>query len=700
MPELVTSAPNFHALLIGIDNYKPNPWYKSLQGCVRDINLVDDFLKQILQPPPQQIYKLLSSNPDNAVLLDLRAAEEPNVLPTYANIVNAFEQITEQAQPDDLVYIHYSGHGGRAITLFEELKGAGQMDESIVPLDIGDRQGQYLRDVELATLLKRMTDKGLVVTIVLDSCHSGGATRGDYDIRSSDEIDVTPRAKTSLVATRDELISNWNALTDGSNSSYWLPESRDYVLLAACRPTEYAYEYAVNGNDRHGALTYWMIDTLKSGITGLTYKSLHERISAKIQSKFPNQLPMLLGEGDRTVFGRDCVSLQPSVTVTEVNDSQTQVKLAAGLAQGLSSGTRFASYPLGTTDFTDKQKQVAIVEMTEVEASSSSARVLAEQDGGIAIKGQIEQGSPAVMLAAPTDLIRRVRLFGEKKLGDAENDLPTQALVDQQEVALTAVRQVLAGNGWVVEVQDDDEAHYQVAVGKQGEYEICIGMLLENLTPALMINAPEAPREVVKRLIHLAKYQAVQELDNPTSELSDAVELELLDRNKRPLPEHNNITLQQGEVVYLQLKNVSVEPLNVAVLDLEPTWEISQIPIQGLDAPFFQLVPNQSIDIRLRFKMPNDKGYIQAKDTLKLFATRGPADFRWLKLPSLDREIEKKAARGTRSISNSFGKLLEAIGEDVDGSPQLTRAAIYEPDPNAEWVTKQIQITIKQSLGI
>lgn len=62
MPASTASASNFHALLIEIDNYKPNPWYKSLQDCVRDINLVDNFLKQILQPSPQQVYKLLYPN--------------------------------------------------------------------------------------------------------------------------------------------------------------------------------------------------------------------------------------------------------------------------------------------------------------------------------------------------------------------------------------------------------------------------------------------------------------------------------------------------------------------------------------------------------------------------------------------------------------------------------------------------------------
>ena len=44
-----------------------------------------------------------------------------------------------------------------------------------------------------------------------------------------------------------------------------------------------------------------------------------------IQSKFPNQLPMLLGEGDRLVFGDKTVSTPYTVNLTEVNEQQTEV---------------------------------------------------------------------------------------------------------------------------------------------------------------------------------------------------------------------------------------------------------------------------------------------------------------------------------------------------------------------------------------
>jgi hypothetical protein len=91
--------------------------------------------------------------------------------------VAAFKKLTPKVQPGNQVYIHYSGHGGRASTAFPERKGANGLDEALAPTDIGNSEARYLRDIELAHLLKAMVDIGLPVTIVLDSCHSGGGTR-------------------------------------------------------------------------------------------------------------------------------------------------------------------------------------------------------------------------------------------------------------------------------------------------------------------------------------------------------------------------------------------------------------------------------------------------------------------------------------------------------------------------------------------
>ncbi|MEM7595075.1 MAG: caspase family protein, partial [Cyanobacteria bacterium P01_A01_bin.83] len=283
---------NFYALLIGIDRYEPNRYYKDLRGCVRDIDLVDAYIRNTLEVPQEHIWKLTSPFEETHQMSEIRSAQK-EVPPTYANIVRAFSAVTTKAQPESQVYIHYSGHGGRAKTIYPELEEEKRRDEGIVPMDIGSLDGNYLRDVEIATLLKRLTEKGCIVTVIFDSCHSGGATRGDYAIRGNEnnETDRTDRSRDSLVASREELINNWKTLTqaDPEMSAGWLPNANDYVFLAACRPNESAFEYAVDGGQRHGALTYWMMDTLSSSTSVLTYQSLYGRVKGMIQSKFPQQ---------------------------------------------------------------------------------------------------------------------------------------------------------------------------------------------------------------------------------------------------------------------------------------------------------------------------------------------------------------------------------------------------------------------------
>jgi hypothetical protein len=708
-----------HVLLIGIAYYKPNRLYKSLKGPVRDINLVEAFLKQTLKIPTEQIYKLISPSQEDTALLAAKSAEAHVQEPTYENIVKAFDRITATAQAGEQVYIHYSGHGGRAATIYPNLKqGTGeQNDEGIVPMDIGDTpDGRYLRDIEMTTLLKRMTDKGLIVTLVLDSCHSGGATRGDAEIRSAGQTDNLPRSSQSLVAELEELEQNWRESKNRGLVEEGGAVRRNYVLLAACRPNEYAYEYAVNGGtERYGALTYWMIDTLTSVATSgqpLTYKLLHDRINAQIQSKFQAQIPMVAGKIDRLVFGSDTWSTPYTVSLIKVI-SPTQITLNAGQAQGLSKGTRFSIYPLQTTDFSDPTRQVAIVELTQVDASESKAKVLTPAEGGIAVNGQLDPGAPAIMVSAPVDLIQRVRFTDDKVVGEQEQELPPP-LVDRQKAALDQVRQALVGNGWVVEEQEGESALYQVAIDREGNYEICKNIPIENLRPLLSIDDPTAPKRVVDRLVHLAKYQAVESLDNASSKLAQALDVAVLMEDGQPFPNPQNPTIQSGDVICLRLSNQGSQPLKIAVLDIEPTWAVSQIPVGGDTTAFFNLEKGAVEDVKLRLVVPDDEAYSRTKETIKVFAVqKGLADFRWLTLPSLDEPSETRGARldaalseaiegaVTRSMGepegvNPLNNLMMMIGADLDKVPDATRSASVVVDPRQEWVTKQIQIVVER----
>ena len=177
--------PKLRALHGGIDFYLPNKLpndasYQKLRGCVSDIQSVEAMLKKRVTPEPE-IVTLLAPN---------QGTDEPGgsrtSWPTYANITAALHALLARTQPGDQAYIHFSGHGGRVPTRFEDLKGL-PYDVTLVPMDIGGEETRYLRDLDVAYFLEALVAKKAVVSIVLDSCHSGGATRGD---------DLVPRCAT------------------------------------------------------------------------------------------------------------------------------------------------------------------------------------------------------------------------------------------------------------------------------------------------------------------------------------------------------------------------------------------------------------------------------------------------------------------------------------------------------------------------
>lgn len=527
MTEEINSNPNLYALLIGVDCYLPNRLsdgtsYRSLGGSVRDINHVEEFL--LRQPQkPTKIFKLTASNPE-PITLEIGEVPKPkepdSQLPTYKNIVAQFQKLTETAASGDLVYIQYSGHGGRANTNYPQIKGESGIDEGLVPTDIGTGEGQYLRDLELATLLKKMVDKGLVVTLVLDCCHSGGAVRGeDADIRGLDTIDATPRPILNLVASADELAENWLSLTreeveesgvtrKATAVASMLPSVKGYVLLAACRPSELAYEYAFDGKKRNGALTYWLLDTLNQPISGMTYKMVHDRINAKIKTLFPQQTPMILGEDTRLVFGSKYVQTEYAVNVMQVKveGNTTKVKFDAGQAQGLRKGATFAIYPRGLTSFHEIEQRLAIAEITGLEASYSWAEVTKILNPELVI----EQGAQAVLTSAPVKLVRKVRLLKNNNSSQEKN------------AALQAVEVALTGNGWVEVLGEEEAADYQVHIKKIAStteaetYQVAVDEIIYEicdrtgapivLRPVVKVSDSNSAETVVKRLVHLAKY--------------------------------------------------------------------------------------------------------------------------------------------------------------------------------------------------
>lgn len=706
---------NFYALLIGVDHYLPNQlpggyFYGHLHGCVRDVIRVRDFLIERMDVPSDHIFTL------TATIGATQPQEDADQWPTYANILTGFRRITTIAAPGDQVFIHYSGHGGRATTVYPEVKGANEHDETLVPTDIGNSEDRYLRDLYLAKLLQEMVDKKLNVTLVLDSCHSGGATRkirplpGAASPRGIGVIDTSHRQTLLDENQRQAQIANWQAALRSSTrnlkpDSGWLPDPTGYTLLAACRGTELAYEdtFEIDGvPTRSGALTYALIDALSNLGGGLTYKMLHDRVVAKVHAYFDLQTPMLHGDGTRTVFGIAQTRSTYRVNVRRVDTVNNRVQLDAGQSGLVRKGVQFAVYPPATLDAVRAARRLAIVTVTDVGSVDAWATITQKLEDE-----PIQQGAQALLFnPGSTRLQRTVRMV-------TQEDRP--ATIDQAG-ALQAVVNLLEGgeSGFVRLAPDAQAADFTVEVDEAGNYVIgdSAGQPIPNLHPALSIDDPQSAKTVIARLTHLTQYRNVRELANydDSSPLSNKLRVELFrlppdyQRGDRPEPIPFDLTagpptVKVGEYFGIRIKNLLPElpptetdpvrnELNITVLNLQPDWGISQI-YPADEAAFLPLDPQREVIRIFRSWLPPN--YTQGTDVLKVFATIGTTNFRWLQLPALDQP--RAATRsGLTQPKNALEALLASVAERAQTS--TFRNATLVTDPSTEWVTEQAEVTV------
>lgn len=119
------------ALLIGI-NY---PGTKAeLKGCINDVWRMHECL----------IQRFGFNEEDIVVMID---TDSSYTQPTGANIRRAIADLVRSAQPDDVLFMHYSGHGTRLPAESGEDDDTGY-DECIVPCDMNLITGLFRSDQE------------------------------------------------------------------------------------------------------------------------------------------------------------------------------------------------------------------------------------------------------------------------------------------------------------------------------------------------------------------------------------------------------------------------------------------------------------------------------------------------------------------------------------------------------------------------
>jgi len=151
------------AVLIGI-NYVGQSG--ELSGCHNDVLNIIEYLKDVHGFEEENM----------TILMDDGSHENP----TKENIIAAYKKIVEESQSGDVVFTHYSGHGGKLRDDNGEEEDG--YDETLIPLDYASA-GQIRDDDLLQTLVVPMA-RGVFATSIMDCCHSGTVLDLPYNFKA------------------------------------------------------------------------------------------------------------------------------------------------------------------------------------------------------------------------------------------------------------------------------------------------------------------------------------------------------------------------------------------------------------------------------------------------------------------------------------------------------------------------------------
>src|SRR5262249_30714979 len=126
------------------------------------------------------MYKLLMSprygfKPENIIVLKDGEATRERILQEFQKL------FIDGAKASDVGFFFYAGHGSRVRN--SKSNKYDKNDETIVPVNATRNpksvvEFKEVRDKELSRMFNRALDKGVVLTAVFDSCHSGSIERG------------------------------------------------------------------------------------------------------------------------------------------------------------------------------------------------------------------------------------------------------------------------------------------------------------------------------------------------------------------------------------------------------------------------------------------------------------------------------------------------------------------------------------------
>ena len=311
-----------YALLVGLEKYQNR--IKPLTGCINDVTLFGNYLKNKLNVPENHV-KTLKNNEA-----------------TKVNIVTTFQNHFAQATKDDVVIFYFAGHGvtQAANPVFLKTAVNGVL-ECITCSDSTLDGHNMIADKELRWLINGLSERtGCHILVINDCCHSGDSTRSIEDDNEqvrmmTDEqgtpIDVPMRPWKEFIFSSEIT----ERAVERNDLNAILPQGK-HIQLAACSSEELAQEDLIV---RRGRFSMYLLDLLENSGGKLTYYDLRSLIFRRMSTLKKRQTPQFYAHND-TLFqpflgGAAQTEVQANVNFNnEKNEWQMDMGSVYGIPQG------------------------------------------------------------------------------------------------------------------------------------------------------------------------------------------------------------------------------------------------------------------------------------------------------------------------------------------------------------------------------
>ncbi|MBE9140197.1 caspase family protein [Nodosilinea sp. LEGE 07088] len=609
---LAQSNPRKLALLIGVNQYT-DPNIPDLNGCLTDVEMQ---------------YQLLVNRFGFNSADVLQVTDDSGLLPTRANILQAFEEhIIQQAQPGDVVVIHYSGHGSRVLDpnpIVVSQCGANSnpngLNGTLVPRDAGffssgnDIAVSDIMGRSLFLLMERVNTDHL--TVVLDSCFSGGGTRGNARVRAATSSRLSAARSGGFllpIVAELEQQKRWQQSLNLDEAEFQRRRAQGIakgVTLGSASCDQEAYEIPYDTNAAAGAFTYlltsylWQLPAAEAASTVQVNLVRSTKISTQNRG---TQVPIFetapgVDNLAQPLYFTDALAPFAEGVVRTVEGEQLEFWLGGMSDQTLKTAVPGTVYTLLDPTSGDALGDVALVSRNGLlaygkllEGSSAAVRpglLLREKIAAIAsptLKIGVDPSLSAEQDAAETAL--------STVLSSGTTNRITVLPVNQQ----SAVEYVLARTSEETQLRLGQSGVAELPpIGAIGLYSADLNNLVAGSAGPVGETAAAAVNRLQPRLRSLLVAQVLKELASTASDLRVGGEIytssgrgpkiPLLSRGNlagqgRIRTELTGATYQTDELINIKITNEEANPVYLSCLVIDSSGNIITLHPARWDAP-------------------------------------------------------------------------------------------------------------------